>query len=174
MFKKKIFIFLGVRVEALIVLTCLLDLKFIVTTNKSRVHNYAKKNKIKFFIINKQNKKKIFEKLSKVKSDILFSAGFPYILSKKILDNYKIKLNSHPSLLPKYKGLSPIKEVFYQNKEKKIGITLHHMSKNVDSGRIINSDFIFKKKLKLNNIYKILFSVIEPKVIIEGIIKILK
>lgn len=138
------------------------------------MHNYAKKNKIKFFIINKQNKKKIFEKLSRVKSDILFSAGFPYILSKKILDNYKIKLNSHPSLLPKYKGFSPIKDAFNQNKEKKIGVTLHHMNTIVDSGKIITSDFIFKKKLKLNDIYKILFSVIEPKVVLEGIIKILK
>ncbi len=170
---KKSFIFLGVRVEALIAFSALAKLKFVITVKNSYVHNYAKKNKINFFLININNKDKIFKKLTAAKSDIIFSAGFPYILDKKILDNFKFKLNSHPSLLPKYKGASPIKEA-YSKKEKKFGVTLHHMIEKVDSGKIIYQDFIYKKKLNLKNIYKIIFSIIEPNVIIKGVQKIFK
>lgn len=170
---KKSFIFLGVRVEALITFSVIAKLKFIITVKNSYVHEYAKKNKINFFLINKNNKDKILKKLTTTKSDIIFSAGFPYILDKKILDNFKFKLNSHPSLLPRNKGASPIKDAFIK-KEKKFGVTLHHMVEKVDSGKIIYQDFIYKKKLNLKDIYKIIFSTIEPNVIIKGVQKIFK
>lgn len=171
---KKNFIFLGIRVEALIAFSLIAKIKFIITVKNSYVHKYAKKNKIKFYLINKNNKNKIFEKLKNTNSDIIFSAGFPYILDQKILSKFKIKLNSHPSLLPKYKGFSPIKKAFYSKKEKKFGVSLHHMIPKVDSGKIIYQDFIYKKNLRLKEVYEVVFSTLEPYVIIKGAQKIFK
>ena len=125
-------------------------------------------------MIDKNNKNKIFKKLKNIKSDIIFSAGFPYVLDKEILSKFKIKLNSHPSLLPKYKGYSPIKEAFYSKKEKKFGVSLHHMVSKVDSGKIIYQNFIYKKNFKLKKIYEVVFSILEPYVIIKGAQKIFK
>ena len=170
---KKKFIFLGTRVEALIAFSIFAKIEYIITTSNSYVHRYARKNKIKYYLINKNNKEKILTRLQKNNCQIIFSAGFPYILKKEILNNFKLKVNSHPSLLPKYKGKSPIKQAYYSNKEKKFGVTLQHMTEKVDSGKIIYQDCIHKKNLKLDNIYKILFTITEPNVIVKGIQKIL-
>lgn len=166
-------IFAGVREEALIALTLLFKVKAIYTIKNSRVHKFAKKNNIDFFLVNKKNKNHIFDKISKSNCKFIFSAGFPYIFPNEVLKNFKFKLNSHPSLLPKNKGQSPIKEV-YNSKNTKIGVTLHVMTGQVDNGRILYQDFFFKKKLPLNIIYELTFSFLEPLVIIKGLQKYFK
>lgn len=166
-------IFARIREEALIAFSFFFKVKIIYTLKNSRVHNYAKKKKIKFFLINKKNKDQIFHKISKSNYDVILSAGFPYIFPKKVLKNFTIKLNSHPSLLPKNKGLSPIKEVFY-SKEKKIGVSLHLITDKVDSGKILYQVFFFKKNFSLNKIYDLTFAFLEPFVITKGLQKFLK
>ena len=167
------YIFAGIREEALVASSNFFKLDVIYTTKGSRVHSYAKKNKLNFFLINKKNKLEIFEKLKKNRCKVILSAGFPYIFPKEVLKNFKIKINSHPSLLPMNKGLSPIKEIYYSNK-KKIGVTLHIMSPKVDSGKIIYQDFILKNKLPISAIYQLVFKFLEPLVISKGIQKIIK
>ena len=49
--------------------------------------------------------------------------------------NNKI-INIHPSLLPKYKGLNTHKRVL-KNKEKFSGCTVHYVTPELDSGKII-------------------------------------
>ena len=66
------------------------------------------------------------------------------ILSKDFIRNFKGKiLNIHPSLLPKYKGLNTHHRAI-QNKEKYSGCTVHLVSPNLDSGKII-----IQKKIKV-------------------------
>ena len=48
---------------------------------------------------------------------------------------YKI-INIHPSLLPKYKGLNTHKRVL-KNNEKYTGSTVHFVTPELDSGKII-------------------------------------
>ena len=48
---------------------------------------------------------------------------------------YKI-INIHPSLLPKYKGLNTHKRVL-KNNEKYTGCTVHFVTPELDSGKII-------------------------------------
>tara|TARA_B100000035_G_C20972124_1_gene541541 strand:+ start:254 stop:763 length:510 start_codon:yes stop_codon:yes gene_type:complete len=167
------YIFAGIREEALIASSCFFILDSIYTVKNSRVHFYAKKNKLKFFLVHQKNKKEIFKKLEKNRCKVIFSAGFPYIFPKDVIKTFKIKINSHPSLLPKNKGLSPIKEVYFSDK-KKIGVTLHNISSKVDSGKIIYQDYIYKKKLPLSLVYQLIFQYLEPLVITKGIQKILK
>lgn len=166
-------VYAGIREEALIALSYFFKIKTIYTVKNSRVHKFAKRNKIKFFLISKKNKKEIFLKIEKSKSDILFSAGFPYIFPYRVLKNYKFRLNSHPSLLPKNKGVSPIKEVYFSN-QTKIGVSLHIMKDKVDSGKVIYQDFFLKKNLTLNKIYDLTFAFLEPIVIIKGLQKYFK
>ena len=168
----KKFIFLGIRLEALESFCIFFNLKYVITVKGCFVHKYCKKKKIKYMLINKKNKLKIFDILMNEKEcDIICSAGFPYILPYKILKNYKIKINSHPSLLPNYKGVSPIKAAF-RKREKKYGVTLHNMIEKVDSGNIIYQDHIKLNNIKLKNLYQIIFKILEPFVIIRGIYKI--
>ena len=167
------YIFAGIREEALVSSSNFFKLDTIYTVKDSKVHIYAKKNKLNFFLINKKNKLEIFKKIKRNRCKVIFSAGFPYIFPKEILRNFKIKINSHPSMLPKNKGLSPIREVYFSD-QKKIGVSIHIMSSKVDSGKIIYQDFILKKKLPLNLIYQLVFKYLEPLVITKGIQRILK
>ncbi len=121
----------------------------IITNNKKAKGIYfAKKNKIKFLIINYKNKvkaeRKVLINLKKYKIDLVCLAGFMKILSNKILNFYKNRiLNIHPSLLPKYKGLNTHKRVI-NNKEKFTGCTVHLVNSSLDSGKII-----LQKKIKV-------------------------
>ena len=121
----------------------------IITNNKNAKGLYfAKKNKIKFLIINYKNKikaeNKILLNLKNYNINLICLAGFMKILSKKIINKYKHRiLNIHPSLLPKYKGLNTHKRVL-KNNEKFTGCTVHIVNSKLDSGKII-----LQKKIKI-------------------------
>ena len=67
------------------------------------------------------------------------------ILSKNFLFKFKGKiLNIHPSLLPRYKGLNTHKKAL-KNGDKFSGCTVHYVTENLDSGKII-----LQKKVKIN------------------------
>ena len=81
----------------------------------------------------------------KGKYNLYVLAGFMRILPEKILKicagSGKFYtdagccniVNIHPSLLPKFKGKDAIKRAF-EAKEKKTGVTVHFVNRNVDSG----------------------------------------
>ena len=59
------------------------------------------------------------------------------LLSKNFIKSFGYKIiNIHPSLLPKYKGLNTHERVL-KNKEKFSGCTVHFVTENLDSGKII-------------------------------------
>lgn len=69
--------------------------------------------------------------------DLIVVAGYTKILPEIILRVPKIgNINVHPSLLPQYRGPAP---TFWQllNGEKKSGITVHYLDKEIDTGDII-------------------------------------
>ena len=121
----------------------------IITNNKNAKGLYfAKKNKIKFLIINYKKRikaeNKILLNLKNHKVSLICLAGFMKILSKKIINNYKDRiLNIHPSLLPKYKGLNTHKRVI-KNNEKFSGCTVHVVNSKLDTGKII-----LQKKIRI-------------------------
>jgi phosphoribosylglycinamide formyltransferase-1 len=121
----------------------------IIANNKNaKGLHFAKKNKIKFLIVNYKNRikaeNKILLNLKNYNIDLICLAGFMKILSKKIINKYKDRiLNIHPSLLPKYKGLDTHKRVLMNN-EKFTGCTVHVVNSKLDSGKII-----LQKKIKV-------------------------
>lgn len=79
--------------------------------------------------------------LKEYAADIYVVAAFGQILSQEILDIPKYGcLNIHASLLPKYRGASPIQHVII-NGEETTGITVMQMNAGLDTG-----DMLYKKE----------------------------
>ena len=72
--------------------------------------------------------------------DLFVVASFGKILSDEVLSIPKHgALNIHPSLLPKYRGPSPIQTTII-NGDKKTGVTIIKMDEEVDHGPIISQE----------------------------------
>jgi len=78
------------------------------------------------------------------------------IFSEKLIGVAKIAcLNCHPSELPKYRGGRPVFEAMMSG-EKKIGVTVHTMTKDIDKGAIIcQKTFSTSKKYSLMDNYSL-------------------
>ncbi|MBQ7775994.1 MAG: methionyl-tRNA formyltransferase [Lachnospiraceae bacterium] len=77
------------------------------------------------------------EELRKYEADVYVVAAFGQILSQEILDMPEYGcLNIHASLLPKYRGASPIQQVIIDG-EQETGITIQQMNAGIDTGDIL-------------------------------------
>lgn len=86
------------------------------------------------------------EELRKYPADVFVVAAFGQILSQEILDMPKYGcLNVHGSLLPKYRGASPIQHAIIQG-EKVTGITVMQMNAGLDTG-----DMLYKKEVEITD-----------------------
>ncbi|MDD3382218.1 MAG: phosphoribosylglycinamide formyltransferase [Bacilli bacterium] len=103
----------------------------------------------KSFKTKKEYEESILKKLKDDNIDFIVLAGYMRILEDTILDAYENKIiNIHPSLLPAFKGRHAIEEA-YNAKVKIIGITIHYVNKELDSGEIIAQECFKIKKLSL-------------------------
>jgi len=74
-----------------------------------------------------------------LKSDLTICAAYGLILPKEILDAPRYGcLNIHPSVLPKYRGPSPIQYAIL-NGDEKTGVTIIKMNEKIDAGPIIKN-----------------------------------
>ena len=127
-----------------------IKINLVISNNKfSKGLDYAKKNNIKYHVINYSKKKqaelKILGYLIKNKVDLICLAGFMKILSSDFIRKFKKPiLNIHPSLLPKYKGLNTHRRAI-KNKDKFSGATVHLVTPRLDSGKII-----LQKKVRIS------------------------
>ena len=77
--------------------------------------------------------------LRQINPDLLVVAAYGKIIPKEILDIPKYNaLNIHPSLLPKYRGPSPIQSAIL-NGDKKTGATIMLMDEKMDHGPLITN-----------------------------------
>lgn len=77
------------------------------------------------------------ETLKKIDADIMITAAYGQILSQEILDITKFGVyNVHGSVLPKYRGSSPIQWSLI-NGEKKLGVTILKTLAGLDNGPIL-------------------------------------
>lgn len=84
------------------------------------------------------------EELKKYEADVYIVAAFGQLLSQEILDIPKFGcLNIHASLLPKYRGASPIQHVIIDG-ERETGITIMQMNAGLDTG-----DMLYKKRIDI-------------------------
>ena len=79
----------------------------------------------------------VFEEFQKMNPDICVVAAYGKIIPKKYLDVPRYGfVNIHPSLLPKYRGPSPIKTAI-MNGDNKTGVTIMLVDEEMDHGPIL-------------------------------------
>ena len=150
----------------------------IVISNNKKAYGikYAKKNRIKFKIIDFSKKSEINNLLKILNLNnikLICLAGFLKILSKDFIKSFNGKIiNIHPSLLPRYKGLNTHERVL-ENNEKFTGCSVHFVNEKLDGGEII-----LQKKIKIfkkDNVISLKNRVLkeEYKLYPKSIIKIL-
>ena len=120
-----------------------IKIELIISNNKNaKGLRIAKKYSVFYKFFSSKNKKtfernSLFE-IKKRGIKFLCLAGFMKVLSNSFIKTFGYKIiNIHPSLLPKYKGLNTHKRVL-KNNEKYSGCTVHFVTPELDSGKIIS------------------------------------
>ncbi|MFA5188342.1 MAG: methionyl-tRNA formyltransferase [Patescibacteria group bacterium] len=80
------------------------------------------------------------QKVKALEPDLIIIAAYGLILPKEILDMPKYKvINVHASLLPKYRGASPIQAAIL-NGDKETGVTIMLVNEKMDEGDILTQE----------------------------------
>lgn len=110
----------------------------------SKVKEKALENNIKVLQYEKIRKEGV-DDLKSLDADIYVTCAYGQIISQEIIDipKYGI-LNIHASLLPKYRGSSPIQAALL-NGEDKTGVTIMRTVLKVDAG-----DILYKEEIDIN------------------------
>jgi methionyl-tRNA formyltransferase len=109
--------------------------------SKSAVKITAEKNNLDIFQPERLDESSI-ETLRQLKPALIIVAAYGKILPRKILDIPKFGcINVHASLLPKYRGPSPIQNALL-NGEKETGSTIMLMDAGIDTGDILSQEKI--------------------------------
>lgn len=151
-------IFLGTPDFAVPTLEALVDSKHEIAAVVTQPDRLGNRNKIIFSAVkecalNHNLKVLQYEKISRdgvaelelLKADIMITCAFGQILSDKVLKICKYGvINVHGSLLPNYRGSSPIQWAVL-NGDEYTGVTIMQTAKAVDSG-----DIILQKSLKID------------------------
>ncbi len=79
----------------------------------------------------------VLETLTALRPDVLVTVAYGKIIPKEILNLPPLGcINVHPSLLPKYRGASPIQAAIREG-ERETGVTIMYQSVELDAGDII-------------------------------------
>jgi len=97
-------------------------------------------------LLQPQKIKNIYKEIKELNPDIIITAAYGQIIPKNILDIPKFGcINIHGSLLPKYRGASPIQYAILKG-DKETGITVMEMDEKMDEG-----DIISQKSIEIEN-----------------------
>lgn len=136
--------------ESLLVTT---EIKAVITTpdtpqgrkkilTPSPLKQFAQNNNIPVFSPDKLNTDETVELLKNLKTDIWLVIAYGKIIPQSILDIMPNKiLNIHPSLLPQYRGPSPI-QASLRNGDTKTAVSLMQLDHLMDHGPIIAQEEI--------------------------------
>jgi methionyl-tRNA formyltransferase len=104
----------------------------------SPVKIIAEKLKLRILQPTKTRDEKFISELRELKPDLIVVVAYGQILPQSILDLPKFGcINVHTSLLPKYRGASPIQSAIL-NGETETGVTIMKMDAGLDSGEILS------------------------------------
>ncbi|HMK03576.1 MAG TPA: methionyl-tRNA formyltransferase [Ferruginibacter sp.] len=129
----------------------------------------AKKYNIELVKDENVNSENVKKHLERIKPDLIVSAHLRKILDKEIFSQAaRGAINIHPSLLPKYRGLSPQHQAIIHGDDE-WGVTVHYIDADVDTGEIIvqqkfplaENEYILSVQTKMLAIYK--------KIVVEAI-----
>ncbi len=103
----------------------------------SPIHQLALKHNLKVITPKTLRDAKAQKEFFNLQADVAVVVAYGLILPQEILDGTKFGcVNIHPSLLPKWRGASPIQRPLMAG-DRETGITIIKMDKGVDSGEIM-------------------------------------
>jgi len=109
----------------------------------------AEENGIEVLQPNRLTDEGMFEAIQDAKPDYIIVAAFGQILPKNILDIAPC-INLHASILPQYRGASPVQQSLL-NGDKKSGVTSMLMEEGLDTGDILEIvEFIIPEDMRLH------------------------
>lgn len=86
-----------------------------------------------------------YEDVLAYKPDLIITSAYGQIIPKELLDYPKYKcINTHGSLLPKYRGASPIQSAII-NGDKITGMSIMYMNEKMDEG-----DILYQKEIEID------------------------
>ena len=107
------------------------------TLQPSPVKHFALTRNLPLFQPDRVRDDIFLAKFRQLSPDLVVLAAYGQLLPKEIIEHPHIScLNIHPSLLPKYRGAAPINWAII-NGEKTTGLTIMHMTEELDAGDII-------------------------------------
>lgn len=90
----------------------------------------------------KVREEEFLQKMEQLAPDLIVVAAFGQLLPKRLLDIPKYGcINVHASLLPKYRGASPIQWAIL-NGERVTGVTIMYMAEGLDTGDMITKELV--------------------------------
>ena len=114
--------------------------------NNTAIYNLADKYNLKIFTPNSFKNKIDQDNFLMLNADIAVVVAYGLILPKIILNGCKYGcINLHPSLLPKYRGASPIQRAIMFG-ETETGVDIIKMDEGLDSG-----DIIYREKIAIDD-----------------------
>ena len=95
----------------------------------------AEQNSINVFQPSRLRDEDVVQELQKIECDYIVVAAYGQILPQEILDHAPC-INLHASILPQYRGASPIQQTLLQD-DKQTGVTAMRMDIGLDTGNIL-------------------------------------
>jgi len=93
---------------------------------------------VKLYKFDDINSKIAIEKIRQLHPEIIILSDFSQIISKELINLPKFGiLNIHPSLLPKYRGPTPVATAIL-NGDKTTGVTIIKLNEKIDAGEILS------------------------------------
>ena len=115
------------------------EIELVVTTEKEdgAVTKYSIEHEIPYVSVSSLSDQNTRYKILNTKSELAVLADFGLIIPETILHKFKYGiLNIHPSLLPKYRGSTPVQSAILNN-EKETGVSIIKLDDRVDHGPIL-------------------------------------
>jgi len=127
-------------IKAIIVDNCVSDIPVKITDTDS-IEFLAFDNNIPLIYLD-ENFSLSQQKFSSLQADIIIVSCYPRKLPEKIIEIPKLGgINIHPSILPLYRGPTPL---FWQFRDgvNKFGVSIHRMTKEFDQGALLSQQIV--------------------------------
>lgn len=150
---------------------CVTKSDTVVGRNKSiretEVKKWALKNNIEVISLDSlkgQNLEQLLSTIKKYKPNLGVVADFSFMIPKSVIDSFDGNIiNVHFSLLPKYRGASPVQYAIL-NGDKTTGVTFYLLNEKMDEGDILNQyEYKIDSEITSGELYSILFQLSAEK-----------
>lgn len=157
-------VFFGASTHVLPILELIKDkveIKLIVTTEKEdgAVSKFAHGHNINFVSVKTLKAPEVIVKIKQTNTPVAILASFGAIIPQNVINIFpKGIINIHPSLLPKYRGPTPVQSALLKGDEE-TGVSIMLLDNKIDHGPVLEQDkVIINPNDTAKDLYQTLFT----------------